>query len=75
MALARCETCGRPQGLKQNYSHFHSPDSSRHRVILCGAANCTRRALIWLTDEEEREYRGGERNFRLSSHAIQVKLK
>jgi hypothetical protein len=74
MALARCTTCGGPQGLKRNYTHFHVPVSSETNNVLCGSPNCARRASIWLTDEEERQYSCGERSFRIPSRALQVQV-
>jgi hypothetical protein len=71
MAIARCEICGNQQGTKQRYPHSHTPapETGIHiRRILCGAPNCTREALIWLTDEEEAEYRRGERSFMVLRH-------
>jgi hypothetical protein len=72
MALARCETCGRPSGLKQTYSHVHAMVSSER--LLCGAPSCTRLALVWLTEEEQHRYAGGLRVFRVSQRAVEVIL-
>ena len=74
MALARCEKCGHPQGLKLNYNHLHAPAPSVSSRILCGVTTCNRPAYIWLTDEEEQQYLHGQRNFRLSNHAVQVQV-
>jgi hypothetical protein len=66
MAIARCEACGEPKGTKQPYPHCHTPTSiSAVPRIPCGAPNCAREALIWLTDAEEDEYRRGLRRFRV----------
>jgi hypothetical protein len=65
MASARCEKCGHPQGLKLNYTHFHTPVPSGSSSILCGSPTCNRRASVWLTDEEEQQYLRGVRNFRI----------
>ena len=65
MASARCEKCGHPQGLKLNYTHFHTPVPSVSSSILCGAPTCNRPAYIWLTDEEQQQYLRGVRNFRI----------
>jgi len=73
MALARCETCGRPQGLKQDYAHFHAPDSVT-RNILCGSPTCARPASLWLTDVEEHQYLGGQRIFRVSNRTLDVRV-
>ena len=77
MAIARCEVCGQPRGTKQGYPNLHTvilETPSQHPRIVCGAVNCTRDALIWLTDAEESEYRRGVRNFRvLQYRQVQVK--
>ena len=72
MALARCETCGPPRGLKRNYTHVHV--ASVNSGILCGAPTCIRSACIWLTDEEEQQYLDGERSFHYSNRAVQVQV-
>ena len=72
MALARCKKCGSPQGLKHNYPHIHSCASGG---ILCGAATCAAPAWIWLTEEEERQYNFGQRNFQISNHARHVDVR
>lgn len=65
MALARCEECGSPKGLKQMYPYSHYLASLAQ--ILCGAPHCTRVAMIWLTDDEEQRYlQEGIRLFRIS---------
>jgi hypothetical protein len=72
MALARCETCGTQQRLKNNYPHFHTLSYSVNIRILCGARSCAHRRFIWLTDEEERQYLDGQRDFRIPSRALEV---
>jgi hypothetical protein len=50
-----------------------SPTTVFHLRIPCGAPNCARWALIWLSDVEEAEYRRGLRSFRVQLHgAVQV---
>jgi hypothetical protein len=70
MAIARCERCGYRQRTKQRYTHSHAPMTSMSFVprILCGALKCTNLASIWLSDEEEAQYRRGVRNFRVMRH-------
>jgi hypothetical protein len=76
MALARCVTCGRPQGLKLNYTHPHEQTSlSAKHVVFCGAKGCTRFAMIWLTDDEEAQYVQGIRDFRVGHHVGRVRIK
>ncbi len=74
MALARCQTCGSPRGLKHSYPHFHTLANSVSFDILCGSPSCARRAFIWLTDEEERQYICGQRIFSVANRAVEVNL-
>ena len=57
--------------MKQEYPHPHMvvlETRSEDRRIPCGAPNCARAGLIWLTDAEEAEYRRGLRSFRVLQH-------
>jgi hypothetical protein len=72
MALARCETCGTPERLKNKYPHFHTLPYSVSIKILCGARSCAHRGFVWLTDEEERQYLAGQRDFRITKRAFEV---
>jgi hypothetical protein len=72
MALARCKTCGSPQGLKHNYPHFHTLPSFTDIKVLCGSRNCARHGFIWLTKEEEQQYIHGQREFRIPNHVLDV---
>jgi hypothetical protein len=74
MALARCESCGRPKGMKHDYAHFHSLPSATARSLLCGSPTCARPGSIWLTEEEERQYLCGQRSFRVSNRSVQVQV-
>jgi hypothetical protein len=69
MALARCKECGSPPGLKHKYPYIHS---GMINGILCGASTCVASASVWLTDEEERQYSHGQRDFKISNHAEHV---
>lgn len=66
MAIARCDKHGEPQGMKLRYPHAHTPHAKAE--ILCGAPNCTRPALVWLSDKEEGHYRKGTRSFPVISY-------
>jgi hypothetical protein len=72
MALARCQTCGSPKGLKQNYPHFHTLAHSGNIDILCGSPTCARPGCLWLTDEEQLQYLHGQRSFRMSNRTMEV---
>jgi hypothetical protein len=73
MAILRCEKCGAPEGLKEKYPHRHelapNPDP-----LMCGAPNCTRRAVVWLGDTEQDQYSKGRREFRLPQIRTAVKV-
>jgi len=75
MAVVRCEICGSPKGLKHNYNHPHVLDISGNGGVLCGAPACIRLGGIWLTDEEERQYHSGRRNFSLSKRSVRVQVR
>jgi hypothetical protein len=73
MALIRCESCGKPARVRQNYAHPH-PATTTHR-LMCGAPHCPRLATYaWLTDEEEEQYRRGVRRFRVQRYRVQVEV-
>jgi hypothetical protein len=72
MALARCETCGSPQGLRRTYPHVHALAIPLSVSVLCGSPSCVRQALIWLTEEEEERYYHGQRSFRISNRALEL---
>ena len=66
MAVARCAVCGQPTGKRRNYTQSRAPFYPSQFDVICPAPNCSRHAfIIWLTDEEEKEYLRGERIFRL----------
>jgi hypothetical protein len=73
MALIRCETCGKPIRMRQDYPHAH-PATSTHRLF-CGAPHCPRMATYaWLTDAEEEQYRRGKRSFRVQRYRVLVEV-
>jgi hypothetical protein len=74
MALIRCESCGKPARVRQNYAHPH-PATTTHRLF-CGAPSCSRLATYALLSDEEEEaaYRRGERRFRVQRYRVQVEV-
>ena len=74
LALARCEKCGRPQGRRKDYTFSHVPVAHPDGGIVCGSADCENPGVIWLTDEEQRRYRAGERVFGFGTNTIKVHL-
>jgi hypothetical protein len=73
MALARCESCGAPDGRTKTYSgKKYLPVGHPQSGLVCGAKNCRNAALIWLTLEEERDYQKGERIFGMDTATSKV---
>ena len=68
MALARCENCGQPRGRGENvYSNtLHLPMNHPNSGVVCGKPDCQNAAMIWLLEQEEREYEGGQRIFEIT---------
>ena len=46
------------------------PDSG----LICGLGDCMKPGLVWLTKEEQEEYRAGRRFFRLNATESGVKF-
>jgi len=74
MGLARCQRCGTPHGKKQSFAHQHAPLSYPDKRILCGTHTCAAVAFLWLTDEEEKRYAEGQRNFRVPGQPYDVQV-
>ena len=73
MALARCESCGAPNGHTKTYSgKKYYPLGYRLTAVICGSKRCRQPALIWLSLEEERNYQKGERIFEMDTAAAKV---
>jgi hypothetical protein len=74
MAVARCEKCGQPVGLRFNYHHSHVPKQETR--LMCGAAECKRPIrYVWLSNPEQTQYDRGERVFVLGSGRGTIELK
>ena len=75
MALARCETCGRPKGRKGNeYVRAHEPPNYLESGLVCGRSTCENPALVWLNNLEENSYSRGLRVFTLPTAAAKVRV-
>jgi hypothetical protein len=73
-ALARCERHGKPSPSKLNYVIARPPVGHPNSGVICGRADCTNSALVWLEDGEEQKYQKGERVFSLPTAAARLKL-
>jgi hypothetical protein len=74
MAIARCDKCGPPVGLKSSYGHPHEAKVGRR--LTCGATDCAQPvSYVWLSDAEEAEYVNGERFFVAGSKNRTVELR
>jgi hypothetical protein len=77
MAIARCNDCGQPDGRGGNtYSNIpHHPMNDPNSGVICGKEDCGNPPLIWQLEQEEVEYRQGQRVFRLTGGNRMVKLR
>jgi hypothetical protein len=74
MAIARCETCGRPTANKppEYAEHPHLPVGHPNSGVVCGSRGCANPAQIWLKLDEEERYRAGERIFGIHTYTAKV---
>jgi len=73
MAMARCETCGVPNGRTKTYSATpYHPVGHPMSGVICGRPECRALAVIWLTLDEELQYQQGERIFRMDTNSVKV---
>ena len=76
MALARCDECGQVRSRKKSYAHCHDPLLSYpNSDIICGSVDCENPAHIWLTEDEEHQYKAGQRVFQLLMHTSTAKVR
>lgn len=76
MAIARCESCGKPT---RNTNGQYAPDPRRpvghpNSGVVCGRPRCDNAALIWLKENEARAYEKGQRVFDFPTQAAKVRL-
>lgn len=76
MAIARCETCGCPDGRKGNvYSTVpRYPIGHPESGVICGTPDCLNPGIVWLTDWEETEYQQSRRTFRITGRHMAAKF-
>jgi hypothetical protein len=76
MAIARCETCGKPRANKPPeyaavaYKPLGYPDTA----LVCGTKGCEKNAQVWLKEDEKRLYDHGQRVFDLRTNSAKVRL-
>lgn len=76
MALARCDRCGQPQGRGGNvYVQSHPPVGHPDSGVVCGREGCENPAMLWLLEDEQRAYTGGQRVFELTQRTNAVKIR
>ena len=74
MALAHCKTHGEPGGQTRRYVRAAEPVGGPDTVVYCGIGQCVRPALIWLDEDEARDYAAGQRIFALVSHQAKIRV-
>jgi hypothetical protein len=76
MAIARCDTHGRPKAAKppEYGKQPHLPVGHPNSGVICGSKGCTNPAQIWLKQDEEREYLAGGRIFSIHTYTAKVRV-
>jgi hypothetical protein len=77
MAIVRCESCGKPtQNVKApGYGDApHMPAGHPNSGLVCGKPGCENPGLVWLKQDEEKEYSAGDRIFLIPTHAAKVRI-
>ena len=76
MALARCETCGRPSGRGGNVyavTPYH-PKGHPNSGVVCGRKGCENAGVVWLLTSERKAFMLGTRVFELPSNGAKIRL-
>ena len=74
MALVRCKECGvrkNPEKYIKSVEPVGYPDTA----LICGIAGCSNPGLVWLEDDELKEYHSGQRIFEPQSSTAKFKVK
>ena len=74
MAIAKCESCGRPAGSKRQYVQPVKPLGFPDSAVLCNSSGCLKPALLWLDHDEVAQYQRGERIFTPITGAIKIRV-
>ncbi|HEY2359484.1 MAG TPA: hypothetical protein VGK36_00100 [Candidatus Angelobacter sp.] len=77
MAIARCEQHGKPRNNVKppGYSNVaHLPVGHPNSGVICGKKECENPAQVWLKEDEEAEYKQGQRIFEIHTRTAKVKV-
>jgi hypothetical protein len=74
MALVRCEEC-RVRRNSKKYIKTVEPVGYPDTALICGTVGCSKPGLVWLTDDESKEYKSGQRIFAPQSSTAKFKVK
>jgi hypothetical protein len=74
MALVRCERHGRPERGTRVYTRSVRPFGFPDTAAICGRAGCLNPGLVWLDEDDERDYLQGVRVFPVPNAGIKVKV-
>jgi len=75
VAIVRCKTCGLNHSrTRRNYVTTVKPVGYPDTAIVCGLSTCIRPGMVWLEVDELKDYKNGERIFKISSNATKIKV-
>lgn len=74
MSLARCKRCGQPEGRKHSYALSVLPAGYPDTAAICGTVGCEEPAIIWLNQDEQKEYDTGQRVFGINTNTMKVRV-
>ncbi len=75
MALVRCENCGLDHSrTTRNYVTKVKPVGYPNTAVICGLSKCRGPGLVWLEQDEFKEYENGERVFSIPSFATKIRV-
>ena len=70
MALVRC--AGHPPPDMKKVPH--SPEGYQYSGLVCGRKLCREPGFVWLTEDEHRKYRDGERIFEVPTAVAKFRV-
>lgn len=76
MAIARCESHGKPKTPKIGaYSDTpHLPVGHPNSGVVCGKRDCDKPGIVWLKTPEEADYEKGQRVFEIHTRTAKVRV-